>query len=58
MKYIFLDESGDLGFSKKSSKYLIISLMVCNVFEEPSVSRIVKKVRQRILKKKLKSSLR
>ena len=56
MKYIFLDESGDLGFSKKSSKYLIITLMVCNVSEEPAISRIVKKARQKILKKKLKES--
>ena len=30
--------------------------MVCNVFEEPSLSRIVKKIRQKILKKKLKNS--
>ncbi len=56
MKYIFLDESGDLGFSPKSSKYLTITLIVCDVFEEPAISRIVKKARQKILKKKLRQS--
>jgi hypothetical protein len=56
MKYIFLDESGDLGFSERSSKYLVITLLVCNFNEEQSISRIVKKTRQKILKKKLKNS--
>ncbi len=28
MTYIFLDESGDLGFSKKSSKWFLFTLVV------------------------------
>ncbi len=56
MKYIFLDESGELGFGEKSSKFLTITLLVCGAVEEQELHRIVRKVRQRILKKKLKKS--
>lgn len=56
MKCIFLDESGDLGFGKKSSKYLVISLLVCDIKVEQEIRRIIKKIRQRILKKKLRRS--
>lgn len=56
MKYIFLDESGDLGFSDKSSKYLIITLLISGIKEEPEIKRIIKKIRQKILKKTLKKS--
>lgn len=58
MRYIFLDESGDLGFNfdKGSTKYFIITLLVCEVHEEQELQRIIKKIRQRILKKKLKKS--
>ncbi len=56
MKYIFLDESGDLGFSQRSSKYFIVSLFSCGVREEIEIRRIVKKIRRKILKKKLKNT--
>ncbi len=58
MKYIFLDESGELGFSfnKGSSKFFTITLLVCGIKEEQELQRVIKKVRERILKKKLKQS--
>ncbi len=56
MKYVFLDESGELGFSNKSSKFFTITLLVCGVKEEQELSRILKKIRLRILKKSLKQS--
>lgn len=49
--YIFVDESGDLGFSEKASKYFILSALVTR--NHIVVGRIIKKVRQRTLKKKL-----
>lgn len=54
MKYIFLDESGELGFGEKSTKYFIISLLSCDESELYSLRRIIKKVRQKIVKKKIK----
>lgn len=54
MRYIFLDESGDIGFGDKSSKFFTITLLVCGVKEETELQRIVKKARQKILKKKLR----
>ena len=54
MKYVFLDESGELGFGEKSSKYFIISLLSCDESELYSLRRIIKKVRQKIVKKKIK----
>lgn len=56
MKYIFLDESGELGFSSKSSKFFTVTLLICGIHEERELQRIIKKIRQRILKKKLKQS--
>ncbi|MEK6871495.1 MAG: DUF3800 domain-containing protein [Nanoarchaeota archaeon] len=56
MKYIYLDESGELGFSNKSSKFFTITLLICEVREEREIQRIIKKVRERILKKRLKES--
>ena len=50
--YIYLDESGDLGFDKKSSNHIVIALLITkNPFK---VERCIKKIRQRKLKKKLK----
>jgi undecaprenyl pyrophosphate synthase len=42
MAYIFLDESGDLGFDRKkrSSKYFIITFLFCN--EKRPIEKIVK----------------
>ncbi len=54
MKYIFLDESGELGFKDSSSKYFIITLLSCDEGEIYSLRRIIKKVREKIVKKKVK----
>jgi len=56
MKYIFLDESGDLGFKDKSSKFFTITLMCCDVKTEVEVNRIIKKIRKNLLKKKMKNT--
>lgn len=58
MRYMFLDESGELGFNfdKGSTKYFTITLLVCGIKEEQELERVIKKIRQRILKKKLKRS--
>ncbi len=55
MKYIFLDESGELGFKDSSSKFFIITLLVCNEDSLIRLRRIIKKVRFRKLKKKIRS---
>ena len=54
MKYIFLDESGELGFKDSSSKYFVITLLSCDEGEIYSLRRIIRKVRAKIIKKKLK----
>lgn len=54
MKYIFLDESGELGFKDLSSKYFIITLLSCDEGEIYSLRRIIKRVREKIVKKKIK----
>lgn len=55
MSYIYIDESGDLGFSEKGSKDFIISAVVINDEEtHKKFRRIPKKIRQRKLKKSLK----
>jgi len=51
--YIYLDESGDLGFHKEgSSDYFIITLLVTD--DPTGVRRCIKRIRRRKLKKKLK----
>lgn len=53
MDYIFLDESGDLGFSRKgSSKYFLIATMM--VRNNIPIRRLVKKTRKKMLKQKRK----
>src|SRR3989338_6170956 len=52
MKYIFLDESGELGFKESSSNYFIITLLSCDEGEIYALRRIMKRVRERLLKKK------
>ncbi len=54
MRYIFLDESGELGFKSSSSKYFIITLLSCDEDEIYFIRRIIKKVRAKIIKKKMK----
>jgi hypothetical protein len=49
--YIYLDESGDLGFSEKASNYFVITLLFVN---EPSpIKKCIKKIRYKKLKKQL-----
>jgi len=45
---LFIDESGDLGFSKKSSKHFIISGVMGN---EREFGRIIQKIRKNLPKK-------
>ncbi len=54
MKYVFLDESGELGFKSASSRYFVISLLSCDEGEIYTLKRIIRKVRAKIIKKKLK----
>lgn len=46
--YIYLDESGDLGFSEKSSNYFVITLLL--VKEPKEVKNCIKKIRHKKLK--------
>lgn len=50
--YIYLDESGDLGFDEKSSNHIVIALLITK--NPLNVERCIKRIRQRKLKKKLK----
>ncbi|MDY1592129.1 MAG: DUF3800 domain-containing protein, partial [Methanofastidiosum sp.] len=50
---IYLDESGELGFSDRSSKYFVIVLVVCD--DEKSLKRLIKKIRGKKLKKTIKN---
>ena len=57
MTYIYLDESGDLGFNfeRKISKYFIVASMLIHDEEtDKKVNRIIKEIRVRKLKKKFK----
>ena len=45
---IYLDESGDLGFSEKSSKYFVISLLITKNHKQ--IDNCIKRIRQRKLK--------
>jgi hypothetical protein len=54
MRYIFLDESGELGFKSTSSKYFVITLLSCDEGEVYQLRKIIKKIRQKIIKKKIK----
>lgn len=50
-KYMYIDESGDLGFEEGSSKYIIIS---CLMVENPNeIDRIIKNMRRNKFKKEL-----
>jgi hypothetical protein len=55
MVYLYIDESGDLGFSGKGSEYFIFT---CVKIEDDNTNtlfkRIPKKIRQRTLKKRVK----
>jgi len=49
MLYIYLDESGDLGFKEKSSKHFVITLLI--VENKKPIENYIKRIRQRKLKK-------
>ena len=51
MQYLFIDESGNLGFGEKSGKFFIITLLLTD--DEVPLSRILKGVRKRLGKPKL-----
>ncbi len=54
MAYIFLDESGDLGFDskKKSSKYFVVTFLF--VDNKGPVEKVIKKVARNLSKRELK----
>ena len=55
MSYLYIDESGDLGFSSKGSEYFIITCVkIDDERENLNFQRLVKKVRLRKLSKKYK----
>jgi len=49
MAYIFLDESGDLGFGPKSSKWFLFTIVLTN--NHRRIEKIIKKVRLGLKKK-------
>ncbi len=49
MSYIFLDESGDLGFSIKSSQWFILTVVLTN--NHRKIEKCVKKIRHDLKKK-------
>ncbi|KZX11429.1 DUF3800 domain-containing protein [Methanobrevibacter filiformis] len=51
MKYLFIDESGDLGI--KGSKYIVISAILVENTNE--LNRIIKNMRRNKFKKELKN---
>ena len=56
MSYIFLDESGDLGFDfskKKTSKYFVVTFLLTD--DKVSVERLIKKVFKGFSKKQIQS---
>lgn len=54
MAYIFLDESGDLGFSKGSSKFFVITFLATS--NKKPIEKIAKKVLSSLKKKGKKLS--
>jgi len=57
MTYLYIDESGDLGFGKNASEYFIIScIKIDDEKTNTKFHRISKKIRQRKLSKKLKTT--
>lgn len=49
MSYIFLDESGDLGFVKKSSRWFVLTIVLTN--NHRKIEKCVKKVHYNLRKK-------
>ena len=51
--YVFIDESGDLGYEARSSKYLVITALLTS--DPTAIKRCIRKVKQKVIKKKDKS---
>lgn len=49
MAYIFLDESGDLGFKKASSKWFIFTIVLTN--DHKKIEKVIKNIRKGLKKK-------
>jgi hypothetical protein len=49
MAYIFIDESGDLGFSERSSKWFLFTILLTN--KHRKVEKVIKKVHKSLRKK-------
>ncbi|MFZ2975367.1 MAG: DUF3800 domain-containing protein [Candidatus Moraniibacteriota bacterium] len=49
MAFIFLDESGDLGFKPKSSKWFIFTIVLTN--DHKRIERVIKNIRKGLKKK-------
>ena len=51
--YVFIDESGDYGFTRKSTRFIVIACLIC---ENPFVfDSIIKKMRRHHFKKEMAS---
>src|SRR3989344_5968557 len=50
-KYMYIDESGDLGFGQGSSKFIVISALVVDDYRE--LDKIIKNMRRNKFKKEL-----
>ncbi|EEB74673.1 hypothetical protein TAM4_618 [Thermococcus sp. AM4] len=50
--YIILDEAGDMGFAKGSSRYFVMGAIVAKVEDVKKIRRIPKKARKKLGKKK------
>ncbi|MCG2693118.1 DUF3800 domain-containing protein [Candidatus Parcubacteria bacterium] len=46
---MFLDESGDLGFSQRSSRWFVLTIVLTN--EHRKIEKVVKKIHRRLKKK-------
>lgn len=49
MAYIFLDESGDLGFGERSSKWFLFTILLTN--NHRKIEKVIKKIRKGLAKK-------
>jgi hypothetical protein len=49
MAYIFLDESGDLGFKETSSKWFLFTIVLTN--DHRKIEKVIKKIRKGLKKK-------
>jgi len=52
--YLFLDESGDLGFTEKSQQYFVIAILITR--DKKPIENCIKRIRQRKLPKNIRRS--